>query len=109
MIASVVRVPWHAAHSGYRLLDHLPEVRRTTPPTRRLAQQTDRRCYLRSVKCCRRAQDRDGVIVQGDSAASSGGLRVSRAAAGLRLHSQCCRCGHPTAASGRRSAVLPGE
>ncbi|MFD4574976.1 glycosyltransferase family 4 protein [Streptomyces sp. NPDC058417] len=33
MIASVVRVPWHTAHGGYdRLLDHLPEVRRITPP-----------------------------------------------------------------------------
>ncbi|MFI1258970.1 glycosyltransferase family 4 protein [Streptomyces netropsis] len=33
MIAAVVRVPWHTAHGGYdRLLDHLPEVRRITPP-----------------------------------------------------------------------------
>lgn len=33
MIASVVRVPWHTTHGGYdRLLDHLPEVRRITPP-----------------------------------------------------------------------------
>lgn len=34
VIASVVRVPWHTEHGGYdRLLDHLPEVRRITPPT----------------------------------------------------------------------------
>lgn len=33
MIASVVRVPWHTTHGGYdRLLDHLPEVCRITPP-----------------------------------------------------------------------------
>ncbi|MGC5264060.1 glycosyltransferase family 4 protein [Streptomyces cyaneofuscatus] len=33
VIASVVRVPWHTEHGGYdRLLDHLPEVRRITPP-----------------------------------------------------------------------------
>lgn len=46
MIASVVRVPWHTARSGYdRLLDHLPEVRRITPPTRRLAQHAARRVH----------------------------------------------------------------
>jgi len=34
VIASVVRVPWHTTHGGYdRLLDHLPEVRRITPPS----------------------------------------------------------------------------
>ncbi|MEU8543045.1 glycosyltransferase family 4 protein [Streptomyces sp. NPDC048717] len=38
MLASVVRVPWHTNHGGYdRLLDHLPEVRRVTPPTSPLA------------------------------------------------------------------------
>ncbi|APU42950.1 glycosyltransferase family 4 protein [Streptomyces sp. TN58] len=38
MIAAVVRVPWHTAHGGYdRLLDHLPEVRRITPPRHRVA------------------------------------------------------------------------
>ncbi|MEU8263084.1 glycosyltransferase [Micromonospora sp. NPDC048999] len=46
MIASVVRVPWHTTHSGYdRLLDHLPEVRRITPPTRRLAQHAAQRAH----------------------------------------------------------------
>ncbi|MFD3756722.1 glycosyltransferase family 4 protein [Streptomyces sp. NPDC058622] len=40
MIASVVRVPWHTAHGGYdRLLDHLPEVRRISPPTRTLTRR----------------------------------------------------------------------
>ncbi|MEW2581330.1 glycosyltransferase family 4 protein [Streptomyces syringium] len=40
MITSVVRVPWHSTHGGYdRLLDHLPEARRITPPTRLLAQR----------------------------------------------------------------------
>ncbi|MGV4988806.1 hypothetical protein ACVB8X_40515 [Streptomyces sp. NRAIS4] len=35
MITSAVRVPWHTTHGGYdRLLDHLPEVRRITPPRR---------------------------------------------------------------------------
>lgn len=53
MIASVVRVPWHTAHSGYdRLLDHLPEVRRITPPTRRLAQQAARRAHQMLRRRC---------------------------------------------------------
>ncbi|MFG3403644.1 glycosyltransferase family 4 protein [Streptomyces sp. NPDC048142] len=40
MIASVVRVPWHTAHGGYdRLLDHLPEVRRITPPRHPIARR----------------------------------------------------------------------
>ncbi|GAA1940141.1 glycosyltransferase family 4 protein [Kitasatospora viridis] len=43
MIASVVRVPWHTAHGGYdRLLDHLPEVQRITPPTHPVARPASR-------------------------------------------------------------------
>lgn len=40
VIASVVRVPWHTEHGGYdRLLDHLPEVRRLTPPSSPVSRQ----------------------------------------------------------------------
>lgn len=53
MIASVVRVPWHTAHSGYdRLLDYLPEVRRITPPTRALTAKAARRAHRLLARHC---------------------------------------------------------
>lgn len=53
MIASVVRVPWHTAHGGYdRLLDHLPEVRRITPPTGPLAAKAARRAHRLLARRC---------------------------------------------------------
>ncbi|MEU2995345.1 glycosyltransferase [Streptomyces griseoincarnatus] len=53
MIASVVRVPWHTVHGGYdRLLDHLPEVRRVTPPTGPLTTKAVRRAHRLLARHC---------------------------------------------------------
>ncbi|MFC8728863.1 glycosyltransferase family 4 protein [Streptomyces bacillaris] len=53
MIASVVRVPWHTAHGGYdRLLDHLPEVRRITPPSGPLATRAAGQAHRLLARSC---------------------------------------------------------
>ncbi|MER5780203.1 glycosyltransferase [Streptomyces mobaraensis] len=53
MIASVVRVPWHTAHGGYdRLLDHLPEVRRITPPRHPSARRAFTAAHRVLGSCC---------------------------------------------------------
>lgn len=53
MIASVVRVPWHTVHGGYdRLLDHLPEVCRITPPTGPLTTKAARRAHRLLARHC---------------------------------------------------------
>ncbi|MEU3282501.1 glycosyltransferase family 4 protein [Streptomyces antibioticus] len=53
MIASVVRVPWHTDHGGYdRLLDHLPEVRRITPPTGPLTTRATRQAHRLFARSC---------------------------------------------------------
>ncbi|MBB5939519.1 glycosyltransferase family 4 protein [Streptomyces zagrosensis] len=53
MIASVVRVPWHTTHGGYdRLLDHLPQVRRITPPVGPLATTAARAAHRLLAQRC---------------------------------------------------------